>query len=307
MATFTGNFPELMETRQKEIFFNEFVMQELSFPKLFGRKTSVKSHEDRLRIAGLGGFREKLEGNPISFDDPVQGARVRTIHQTFGLGYRATWEAISDDQWDVLDRIPADLGDAARDHQERLAWGLMNDAISEGGTFTGLESENLFSATHTLLKTGGTQSNVLSPPIALSVTGLEDAITAARTMVSDEGRFINTTYNKLLYHPDLAHIAYVLLETVKRAGSADNDASTVVSSRSGITPVEDDGVPYLSDNNAWSLHAGPGKNSLTWNDRAVLFFERAQDNLTFDQLHWAAYRASVMFSEWRNNFGSLVA
>ncbi len=223
MATFTGNFAELMETRQKEIFYKEFMMQELMFPSLFARKTSVKSHEDRLRVAGLGSFREKLEGNPISFDDPVQGTRVRTVHQTFGLGYRATWEAIADDQWDVLDKIPADLGDSARDHQERLAWGLMNDAYSAGGTFTGLENENLFSATHTLLKTGGTQSNILSPPIALSITGLEDAITAARSMLSDEGRFINTTYNKLLYHPDLAHVAYVLLETVLRPGSADND------------------------------------------------------------------------------------
>ena len=307
MATFTANFPELMETRQKEIFFKQFTMQDLMFPKLFQRKSSTKSHEDRMRVAGLGTFREKLEGVPISFDDPVQGARVRTIHQTFGLGYRATWEAVSDDQWDILDKIPGDLGDSARDHQERLAWGLLNDAISSGGTYTGLESEALFSSTHSLIKTLGTESNILSPPVALSITGLEDALTAARTMLSDEGRYINVTFNKLLFHPDLAHTAYVLLNTEYRPGSNDNDKSTVVSTRSGITPVEDQGVPYLSDTNAWSLHAGPGQNSLCWNDRAELFFEKANDNLTFDQLHWAAYRASVMFSEWRNNFGSLVS
>lgn len=304
MATFTPNFAELMETRAKEIFFKNFSMQDLSFPKLFGRKPSTKGHEDRMRVAGVGTFRTKPEGTPVSFDDPIEGARVRSVHTVYALGYRATWEAVEDDQWDTLDKVPADLGDSARDHQERLAWSLINDAYS-GSTFTGLESETLFVSTHDPLRAEvANQSNILSPPVALSVTGLEDIMTQARTTLSEEGRYINMNQSKLLYHPNNAHNAHVLLNTEFRPGSTDNDRSTVVSTRSGLTPVEELGVPYLSSSTAFSVHAGPGKNFLEWRDRAGLFFEKANDNMTFDQLHWAAYRALVMFSEWRNNFGS---
>jgi hypothetical protein len=297
-----------METRMKEIFFKRFSMQELLFPRLFQRKTSTKSHEDRMRVAGLGTFQLKAEGTPVAFDDGVQGARVRTVHQTFALGTRATWEALEDDQFDIIDKMPEDLGDSARDHMERLAWALINDAYAAGGVYTGLESENLFASDHTGLKSGATNlSNILSPPVALSVTGLESALTAMRTTTSDEGRFIEVNRKRLLFHPNLMHTAYVVLQTEYRPGTSDNDKSTVASSRSGITPVVDDGVPYITNQNAWSLHGPAGQNSLTWNDRAKLFFEKANDNLTFDQLHWAAYRASVMFSEWRNNYASLVA
>lgn len=302
MAHFTAGFPEAMETRSKQIFFQNYTMQELMFPKLLQRKPSTKAFEDRIRYAGLGTFRQKHEGQPVSFSDGIEGDRIRTLHQTFALGVRSTWEALSDDQWDILDRMPGDLGESAYDHQERLAWSLLNDGFGALGLFTGLDALELFSNVHVLLR-GGTASNELTPPVGLSTTGIEDAITLMRTTVGEEGRFINVNNSKLLYAPALAHTAYVLLDTERRVGTADWDKSTVATTRSGITPVIPEGVPYLASDTQWSLHSEPGKNSLCWNDREKLFYEKAKDNLTFDQLHWAAYRASVMFSEWRGNLG----
>lgn len=302
MAHFTAGFPEAMETRSKQIFFQNYTMQELMFPKLLQRKPSTKAYEDRIRYAGLGTFQLKPEGQPVAFSDGVEGDRIRTLHQTFALGVRSTWEALSDDQWDILDRMPGDLGESAYDHQERLAWSLMNDAYGALGVFTGLDALELFSNVHVLLR-GGTGSNELVPPVGLSTTGIEDAITLMRVTVGEEGRFINVNNSRLLYHPALAHTAYVLLDTERRVGTADWDKSTVATTRSGITPVVPEGVPYLASETQWSLHSEPGKNSLCWNDREKLFYEKAKDNLTFDQLHWAAYRASVMFSEWRGNLG----
>jgi len=302
MAHFTAGFPEAMETRSKQIFFQNYTMQEMQFPRLLQRKPSTKAYEDRIRYAGLGTFQLKPEGQPVAFSDGLEGDRIRTLHQTFALGVRSTWEALSDDQWDVLDKMPGDLGESAYDHQERLAWSLLNDGFGALGVFTGLDGLSLFSDVHVLLR-GGTASNELVPPVALSTTGIEDAITLMRVTTGEEGRFINVNNSKLLYHPALAHTAYVLLDTQQRVGTDEWGSSTVATTRSGITPVVDEGVPYLASETAWSLHAAPGKNSLCWNDREKLFYEKAKDNLTFDQLHWAAYRASVMFSEWRGNLG----
>jgi hypothetical protein len=299
VTTFTANFPEAMETRAKEWFFKNFMMQPLMFPQLFSRRPSRKRFEDRIRAAGFGTFQQKDEGSPVQFDDPIEGVRRRSAHTVFGLGYRATWEAIEDDQWDILDQMPADLGDSARDHQERTAWAVENDGFV-GATFTGLDGLSLYNTAHTSLRPGvANQSNALTPALALGVAGLEAAMNNARLTLSEEGRQVVVTLKKILYHPNLQHTAYTLLNTEFRPGSSDNDRSTVVSTRSGISPVEDQGVPYLTSQTAWSVHSSGRKESLLWYDRAPLFFERGRDAVTFDQLHWAAYRAHAAIAEWR--------
>ena len=304
MTTMSANFAEAMETRSKEWFFKNFTMLPLMFPNLFSRRPSTKRFEDRIRAAGFGTFMEKAEGAPVAFDDPIEGTRVRTTHTVFALGYRATWEAIEDDQWNILDQMPADLGDSARDHMERTAWALENAGYVTT-TFTGLDGLALYSTAHTSLRPGvGTQSNSLSPALALGVAGLEAAMNNARVTLSEEGRQVNVMLRKLLYHPNLQHTAYTLLNTEYRVGSADNDRSTVVTTRSGITPVEDQGVPYLTSQTAWSVHSSGKKEALLWFDRANLFFERGRDAITYDQLHWGGYRAHAAIGEWRGHVGS---
>lgn len=303
MVTFTNTIPELLETRQKTIYFKYYTMQELMFPRVFLRKPSSGAFEDRMRVQGLGRLALKQEGTPVAFSDPIEGARVRTVHQTFALGYRHTEEALADDRWNILDQMPADLGDSTRDHQERLAWGLVNDGFV-GGTYTGLDAGALFQTTHA--NVGGTlsQSNMLNPAIALSLTGLEDIMTLSRTIQSEEGRFININQGLLLYHPANEHNAKVLLQTEQRPGTADHDISTVVSTRSGLFPVRPEGVPYLASETAWYVFDSPQRNTLVWNDRREVRFDRARDAVTFDQMHMVSYRASVMFSKWEGSYGS---
>ena len=304
MTTFTANFAEAMETRAKEWFFKNFTQLPLMFPELFSRRPSTKRFEDRIRAAGFGTFQQKDEGAPISFDDPIEGTRRRSAHIVFGLGYRATWEAVEDDQWNILDQMPSDLGDSARDHQERTAWALENDGFA-GATFTGLDALSLYNTAHPSLRPGvANQSNSLTPALALGVAGLEAAMNAARVTLSEEGRQINVMLRKLVYHPNLQHTAYTLLNTEYRPGSGDNDRSTVVSTRSGITPVEDQGIPYITSQTAWSVHSAGRKESLLWYDRAPLFFERGRDSVTMDLLFWAAYRAHAAIGEWRGHIAS---
>ncbi len=308
MGTFTFNHPELLERDEKEIFFKAFSMQELQYPLIFDILTSTKGYEDGMRVAGLGTLHTKAEGTPFGFDDPVSGARVRNVHTVFGLGFRVTMEMADDDQESIITQMPADLGDSARDHQEFLAWGLVNDGFA-GATYTGLAggtgtAEALFSSTHSNLKTATTQSNILNPPIALSVTGLESMLNQAATTTSDEDRFQNMEQSMLTYHPTLQHTAHVLLSTEFRPGGSDNDRSTVVSSRSGITPARRQGIPYLSSNTAWHLWAPKGQNDLRWYNRKPLTFDRAKDSDTLDQKFYAYYRALVCFFEWRGAWGS---
>ena len=286
MGTFTFNHPELLERDEKDIFFKNFGMIDLMYPMLFKIKPSTKAYEDGMRVAGLGTFHTKPEGTPVGFDDPVSAAKVRTVHTTYSLGFRVTMEMAEDDQEDIISQMPADLGDSARDHQERLAWSLVNDAFA-GNTYTGLidgaAAVSLCNSTHTALKTGTTQSNILSPAVVLSVTGLESLMNTAAITTSQEDRFINAVPTKLIYHPTLQHTAHVLLQTEFKPGTADNDRSTVVTSQSGIAPLIKGGIPYLSSTSAWFL--ANDSADLTWNDRKGLTFSQASDSDSFDIKH----------------------
>jgi len=307
MATFTAQHPELLERDTKEIFFKSFSQIPQLYPKLFKVQKSNKAYEDRMIAAALGTYAVKPEGTPVGFDDPVTGTKVRTVHTMFALGFRVTEEMMEDDQHGIIRQIPADLGDSARDHQERLAWGLMNDAFA-GTTYTGLHdgvsAKPLFSATHNNLKTNTTQSNLLAPPVALSVTALEAMMTRASNTLSHEDRYIRPAQSILVFNPNLQHQVYVLLQTEYRPGTSDNDRSTVVSSRSGLSPISPEGVPYLTSTTAWSIHAPVGSNGLRWNNRRSLRYDRATDSDTFDQKFYGSYRASVMINDWRGSWGS---
>ena len=299
MATFTPQFFELLETRAMDVFFKRQKMCPKLYTELFETRNSTKAFDDAIRVAGLGTFAVKPEGTPIAFSDPVQGSRVRWVHTAYALGWRASREMMKDDQYNVMDRMAADLGDSAAHHLETITWDVINDGYT-GARHTGLEGEVLFSATHQLLR-GGTQSNILNPPIALSQTGLEAALTLNMSMLTDEGRYYCKDFSILLIPPALSFTADVLLETEKKPGSADNDINTVTSSRSGLRPVVS---PFLTSTTNWSLHSARGSNGLVWSEREALEFMGASDSETLDQKRYAYRRGNAHFDEWRGNLGS---
>lgn len=301
MATLTPQFFELLETREMDIFFKATEMLPTLYTELFETKTSTKAFDDAIRIAGLGTFAVKPEGTPIAFDDPVQGTRVRWVHTAYGLGWRASREMMKDDQFNVMDRMSADLGDSARDHLERIVWDVINDAYS-GTRHTGLEGEVLASSTHARLR-GGTASNILSPPIALSQAGIEAMMDLATSTLSDEGRVQNLDQAILLVPTALQHLAYVLLQTEFKPNSSLNDRNTVAATRSGLRPLVVPSSYYPSTTN-WSVHAAKGRNHLTWSEREPLEFMQAPDAETLDRKHYAYRRGNAHFSEWRGNFFS---
>ena len=300
MATLTPTFYELLEADNKEIYFSRLSQIPELFSQLFLKRPSTKAYEDRMRIVGFGTLALKAEGTPIAFDDPVQGTRSRVVHDTYGLGWRASFEMLADDQHGIMTKMSGDLAESTMDHRERLAWALIDDGY--GTTLTGLDGDNLFESTHVSIRDGSlSQSNILTPPVALGVTGLEAISTLARTTRTEEGRFINLPQALLVIHPDLEHQAYQLLNTEFEVGTSNNDRSTVVSSRSGLKPIVS---PYLSSSTRWSVHAPVGRNSLFFNERMPVEFTSAGDAVTKDLQSFAVYRASVQFDEWKGNFAS---
>jgi phage major head subunit gpT-like protein len=225
---------------------------------------------------------------------------MRVIISTFALGYRVTMEAQRDAQYNVIEQMPSDLGDAGRHHQETLAWGLLNDGFA-AATYTGLDGLALYSASHTSLKGAGLRSNRITPGVQLSVSLLEDMFTNLRTTQSDAGRQTPLTPAFLIIHPNEAHEAARLLESEFEPNTSENQINVMRSSRTGIMPVD---TPYLTDVDAVHLWSAKGKHSVSFHMRSDFEFSNSTDTQTKDRLYDAMYRAQVAFFAWEGTVGS---
>ena len=302
MATFSGSMAELLEPRLREVYFREYTMQDLLYPKVFNVKKSTKAFEDVAKVGGFGPLATKGEGQPVAYDDPVISARKRTIHTVYALGFRVTMEMMDDDLYNVIDQMPKDLADSTRDHQENLAWGVLNDAFA-GAVHTTIGGDTLC-AIHTLIKSGGTYSNLQAPAVALSVTGLEDILTMARVMVDESGRFTPCKLSTLIIPPALEFEAARLLETAMAAGEPgtnENQINTVATNRIGVSALV---VPYLTDDDAYFLVAEKSKHSLNWFNRREIEWDKGKDFAPKDALFDVMYRAHVTVDDWKGVWGS---
>ena len=300
MATFTLQHPELLDDREKEIFFKRYAMREEMYTKIARMRRSTKAYEQAMRVRGLGTFTLKPEGAPIGYTDPISGPVVRTVHSTYARGFRVTEEMLDDDQWDIIEKQPADLSDSAKDHRENLFWGSINNAFT---TFTGLDGLSLINTAHTRLDGSATDSNQLSPGLALSVGALQAITTMAETTQTEEGRFTLIPQKWLVHHPNLSHKAKELLKSQFNPETSDNAINTVATTETGLMSFS---VPYLADQDDWFVFADSENHSVTWFDRKDLTFDSSTDPATKDRLYDARYRAHVAARDWRGVWGSNV-
>jgi hypothetical protein len=301
MSSASANFPELLEPFVTKIFFDRLNGIAPVFPSWMNVESSSRAFEEHFRVAGVGSFVTKAEGTPITYDDPVQGARVRTVHTTYALGIRITMELREDDQHGIISRMAGDLADAARDHRDRLAHDLPNNAFATT-FFTGLDGAALC-GTHTNLKTGTSQSNSLSPAVALSISGIQSAMTNMRTTTNESDRFISLTPAMLLIPPALQFTAAEILDSQDRPDTTDRATNVTSTSRTGVRATVSE---YLTDTDNWFLISRKDQHTATWWNRKTVTPDSSMDSQTKDMLYDSHYRASVAFYDWRGWVGSNV-
>ena len=81
---------------------------------------------------------------------------------------------------------------------------------------------------------GGTFSNILATNAALSQTSLEQMLIQIRKAVDNNGKRIRLQGRKLVVSPDNVFQAEVLLKSVLRAGTANNDINPIKSTSNTV-------------------------------------------------------------------------
>ena len=300
MATFSGSFAELLEPRLRTAYFRQYTQVPLLYPQCFNVMKSTRAFEDVVKVGGFGPLAVKGEGQPIAYDDPIQSDRKRTVHTVYGLGFRVTTEMMDDDLYNVIEKMPKDLGDSTRNHQEVLAWNVFNTGFV--ATTHAIIGGGAMLANQTLIKSLGTYRNDLNPAVALSVTGIEDIMILARTMPDESGRFMQIKVANLIVPSALDFEAARLLETTRgEPGTDENQINTVAANRLGIKVIV---CPYLTSETAWFMTAQKSQHTLNWFNRKPIKFDSGKDFATKDALYDVSYRAHVTVDNWQGVWGS---
>ena len=287
----SGSMADLLEPGLQEVFANAFYQEELQSirPILYRILDSRKAQEHDLEMGDIADF-APYKGQ-ISYDDIGEGYKTNYIHQPFTRGIKIQREAVDDDLYDVVERMPQQLGVAAFRKMETDAASLFNNAVV--ATITGGDGVCLGSAAHPSNVGGPSQSNLGTT--ALSPTELDTARIKMVQFLSNKGNPITVRPDMLVVPTELYSYAYEILNARGKVDQSINNPNFYLGRLKLV--VWDN---FLNSPTRWFLiDSRIMKTYLKWYDRVKVQFFKDKD---FDTLaaKFAGYmRYSYGWSDFR--------
>jgi len=230
------------------LFGMEYGKYENEHAEIYETETSERSFEEEVKLSGFGAAPVKPEGSAISYDNAQESFTARYNHETVGMGFSITEEAMEDNLYDSLSaRYTKALARAMAYTKQVKAASLLNTGFT---TFTSGDGVTLFNSAHPTVA-GGTNANRPSVDADLNETSLEQAVIDIAAYKDERGLLIAARPRKLIVPPSLMFVATRLLQTELRVGTADNDINAI--NTNGSIPGGYGVNHYLTDNEAWFL------------------------------------------------------
>jgi hypothetical protein len=181
--------------------------------------------------------------------------------------------------------------------KETLCANVLNRAFN--GSYPGGDGVSLVSTSHPII--GGTASNQLTTPAALSQTSLEQMLIQVRQAIDSRGKKIRLNPLSLVVSPSNVFQAEVLLKSVLRAGAANNDINPVKSI--GLLSKGQANLARLTSTTAWWV-----QNQVE--DGLKLVMRRKLDrtsepSFNTDSMRYkASERYWASWTDWRTVYGT---
>ena len=294
MAMLRSNFPKLLVENLREVFFLQYKQKTSIYPRLFEILSSKKKMESEYSVASLGMLAEKVEGNPLSYDDFIGGYQTDFTHTTFAKGIRFSEELIEDELYRVMSQRSKALARSAWYRKEYDHASLFNNAFST--SYTGGDSVALCSASHPRADGGTVQSNTAGA-VDLTLANLETTCNAFAALKDDRGLLIGVTPKYLLVPRALEYDAFEITKSSGKPFTADNEANFF---QGRLTVIVWD---FLTDTDAWFVLSDKSDGAPISFNRVPTSFKEDGDFDTGDLKMKARTRYSYGWRDWRWVYG----
>jgi hypothetical protein len=202
-------------------------------------------HEEPV-LYGFGAAPELPDGMAVTYQSGGVLFLQRYLYKVYGLAFSLTKVLVEDgDHIRIGQTYAKHLAQSLIETKETLGANILNRAFN--GAFPGGDGVSLVANNHPIVN--GTFSNQLTTPAALSQTSLEQLLIQIRNAVDNNGKRIRLTPKKIVTGPSNVFQAEVLLKSVLRTGTADNDINPVKSM--GLLSEGQANLSRITSTTAW--------------------------------------------------------
>lgn len=288
-------FRSIVEPILNQAFDGVYNQRTDEYKQVFTEETGTpRSYHEEVVLYGFGAAPVLPDGQAVTYDEGGQLYVKRYQYDVYGLAFALTKVLVEDgDHVRVGSTYSKHLAQAMDETLETVAANHLNRAFTSG--YNGGDGVSLVNANHPVV--AGVQSNVLASA-ALSQTSLEQAMIQIRQATDPRGKKIRLTPKKLVIAPSNMLQAEVLLKSVLRAGTNNNDMNTL--KNMNLDPVV---ISRLSSNNAWFIQTDARDGM------KVLWRRKLEKAMEGDfETDSVRYKSTMRFgsgwTEWRSMYGN---
>jgi hypothetical protein len=241
------DFRSIVEPILNESFDGVYDQRADEWSTVFREQSGIpRNYHEEPVLYGFGAAPQLPDGSPVTYQQGGVLFLQRYIYQVFGLAFALTRVLVEDGDHIRLGAIYAKhLAQSLVETKELLCANVLNRAFN--ASYTGGDGVSLINTAHPIAS--GSFSNQLTTAAALSQTSLEQMLIQVRQAVDNNGKKIRLQPLKLIVAPGNTFQAEVLLKSVLRTGTANNDINPIKSI--GLLPEGASVISRLTSQTNW--------------------------------------------------------
>jgi hypothetical protein len=241
------DFRSIVEPILNESFDGVYDQRADEWSTVFREQSGIpRNYHEEPVLYGFGAAPQLPDGSPVSYQQGGVLFLQRYVYQVFGLAFALTKVLVEDGDHIRIGQVYAKhLAQSLVETKELLCANVLNRAFNS--SYTGGDGVQLSASNHPIVN--GTFSNLLATAANLSQTSLEQILIQVRGAVDNNGKKIRLQPVKLVVAPGNVFQAEVLLKSVLRTGTANNDINPIKSI--GLLPEGASVISRLTNASNW--------------------------------------------------------
>jgi hypothetical protein len=304
MVMRTSDFPELLDTPLRKVWFDYLKNTPAEYPQWVNVVETSKPFEDDLRMAEFGVVGAHVEGDTPIFEDAGYGTTKRYEPLEYSHGYVITQRMREDDQHGIMVRMTEALRKSFRNLFEVQSYRILNNSnATTTSREKGFDTLALLSTAHTMLGVGvSTQNNTPTVAATIGQTSIENAVLAAHAWVGEKGLPAMFSLDKAIVATSDQFLAAKLFKNAMKYSTANNEENWIKQGPDSNGVSKFIASRYFTASNQWFMLGKP--HDLNLFVRIHPQFETNLDFATGNYQVKGRARLISSFGMWWNVYGS---
>jgi hypothetical protein len=241
------DFRSIVEPILNEAFDGVYDQRADEWSTVFREQAGIpRNYHEEPVLYGFGAAPQLPDGSPVTYQQGGVLFLQRYVYNVYGLAFALTKVLVEDGDHIRIGQVYAKhLAQSLVETKETLCANVLNRAFNS--SYAGGDGVALNSSAHPIVS--GTFSNLLNTAANLSQTSLEQMLIQIRQAVDNNGKKIRLQPVKLVVAPGNVFQAEVLLKSVLRTGTANNDINPIKSI--GLLPEGASVISRLTSATNW--------------------------------------------------------